>query len=296
VAQAQEPKGELLKHEAQRLRKAEAALKPFQDEKLGHMEHQHVAGMEAFKMARNARNSVADEYGARAQEIGQKIDAMHARADKEAHQCLESMKGLAVEFDASVAKGKREWRLAFNERKKENTAANEAAEEKISKLDADIQEEHEACLAYSTAEIEPIEAALREHGKVLTQQIEERELHQKELREETAKEFGRLRQRLQREKERRERQCKESRQAAEGPYQELAATLEKEHASVRERLASLSERVAAEKGERAEAHQAIVQKMEHIMDELNKNMTNVRQGASEHKQRLENLRQQLFKA
>lgn len=286
----------LLKQDALRLRKAEASLRPFQDEKLEHAQKAHSAAMNAFNQARGARSGCEDLYAGRAAEIAAKIDAMQARADKAAHACLESMKGLATEFDASVTKGKKEWRKEFNKRQKENVALNAAADEDVSALAAAIQEEHEACEAHSAAEIEPITKALQAHSEVLGSQVAERQEHQKELREELDTEFSRLRGRLQKEQERRERQCKESRQNVSGYYEELKAKLEEQHASMRQRLEALSGRIAEEKGERAETHQVIVDKMVHIMEEFEKNMSKVRQGAAEHTARLNKLRKQLYQA
>jgi len=258
----------LTKPETLRLGRAEAKLKPFQDEKLdiynGHIDDMSMV----FEQARHCRGGLQDLYAERNKEVLDTLAGIRARTDREARRQLDKLKDFAAEFDSGVSKGRKGWRAQL-------AADQNATNTRCTAIDNDvdghlqaIQTEREECLAFTQAEYGPILDKLREHRGFLERQIAEREVHHEEFCTTLQDQFGKLRKRLGREALARQKQCDASKADAEKSYADLSQKLKQHDSAMKRRLDDLKAKIEKERNGRINHHETKVRKMMQFMEDF----------------------------
>eukprot|EP00933_Yihiella_yeosuensis_P010651 TRINITY_DN11740_c0_g1_i1.p1 TRINITY_DN11740_c0_g1~~TRINITY_DN11740_c0_g1_i1.p1 ORF type:complete len:319 (-),score=91.32 TRINITY_DN11740_c0_g1_i1:115-1071(-) len=258
----------LTKPEVMRVVAAEAALRPYQDEKM-EIYHGTLDKMaDSFAQARQGRGALAAEYERRNKEVLDRLVAMRTKTDREAKARLDSLKAFSIEFDQSANALRKAWKKRFAAEKVALVERNVAIGDTITELNGQIAEERKACYEHSEKQTGPIIEELKEHDEYLKNQIFARGEEYERFMVDMKERFAKLRRRLDEEKEVREQQCTEIRAKSAEHYTKLDAKISQKVPELKIQLDAIKERMGVELNERAEAQELIVKNMMQFMGEF----------------------------
>lgn len=262
----------LSKQDVQKLRRVEAALQDYQDEKQeifkDRIEEMHIC----YDQARRKREELKALYEKRHQDVLRELSDMRVHADHHFRALIEKLKKYSERFEERVAIQTAEFIEACTRQHLELDKRNQVYEQDLFRLDGELAVEREECTTSLLKHRDELKKKIGEQGVRLQEMIVERKQGNQDFVERFREKFAEIKQRMAEEAEAREKKMTEERKVVKKRYVELNEDQKRKEVITKEKLEQLRQQLEFQREERTSAQGTIVGNMTEFMGQLEANI------------------------